>query len=60
MSDYRSEASAAHPYNAVGGRDHLSWAKQIIYREQRGDTHLTFYQVKEAKIALGLTDKPKQ
>lgn len=57
MADYRTEATAAHPYNAVGGRDYLAWAKQIMYREKKGDSNLTFYQVKEAKIALGLIDK---
>lgn len=59
MADYRSEAQAAHPYNAVGARDHMAWAKQIIYREERGDTLLTHYQVKEAKMALGQNEQKK-
>lgn len=52
--DYRSEAAAQFPYQQV---DHLAWAKRIMYREGKGDTNLTFYQVKEARMALGLKDE---
>lgn len=57
--DYRSEADARFPYLIGGGgeRDHLAWAKRIMYREGKGDTNLTFYQVKEARMALGLKDE---
>lgn len=61
MADYRSEAAAQFPFliAAAGGgstNDHLAWAKRIQYREQKGDTLLTHYQVKEAKMALGVKD----
>lgn len=62
MPDYRSEAAAQFPYLVGTGevRDHMAWAKRINYREQKGDTLLSHYQVKEAKIALGLIDKNGQ
>jgi hypothetical protein len=59
MADYRTEAQSAHPYNAVGGRDHLAWAKQIMYRDERKCSDLSAHQVKEAKMALGI-DQPKK
>lgn len=59
MADYRSEAAARFPYLIGGGdqRDHLCWAKRINYREEKGDTLLTHYQVKEARMALGQDGK---
>lgn len=57
MADYRSEAQGAHPYNAVGGRDHLAWAKQIMYRESRKCSELSAHQVNEAKRALDIDQK---
>lgn len=53
MRDYRSEAAAQFPYQQI---DHKAWAKRILYREEKGDTLLTHYQVKEAK--MGLEVKP--
>lgn len=60
MADYRGEAQGAHPYNAVGGRDHLAWAKQIMYRDSRKCSELTAHQVNEAKRALGINQPTKE
>lgn len=53
----RSEAEARYPYNAVGGYDHLSWAKRIVYRDDRGDKDLLPIQVAFARQALALPTK---
>ncbi len=53
-----SEASELHPYNTTRGHDHLSWAKRIMHRENGGDKTLLLIQVKSAKEALGIVDKP--
>lgn len=58
MPDYRSEAEAQFPYLLTTGHDHKCWAKRILYREQKGDTLLTHYQVKEAKMALEVKTEP--
>lgn len=49
------EAKSRHPTNTTLGRDYKAWAKQIMYREERGDTELLAVQVTFAKEALGLT-----
>lgn len=54
MSDFTSEARANHPNNTTVGRDYKAWAKQIMYREGRGDTELLAIQVDFAREALGL------
>jgi hypothetical protein len=55
MRDYRSQAEAQFPYlTGADQRDHKAWAKRIMYREQKGDTLLTHYQVKEARMALNV------
>lgn len=54
-----SEARAMFPYATVNGHDHLAWAKRIHYRDERGDKELTSLQVRFAKTALGLDEKPK-
>lgn len=49
------EVEAAGVVKRAGdGIDHKRWAKQILEREKRGDKSLTAYQVKEARIAMGL------
>lgn len=61
MADYRSEAAAQFPYlTGTDNRDYLCWAKRIMYREERKDSHLTHYQVKEARMALGLNQSTKK
>ena len=59
MSDFTMEARAQHPTNTAQGRDYKAWAKQIMYREQRGDTELTSIQVNFAKQALDI-EAPKE
>jgi hypothetical protein len=61
MRDLRSEAAAQFPYLIANDvRDHKAWAKRIMHREERGDTLLTHYQVKEARMALGQEKKPDE
>lgn len=49
------EVNAAGVGKAVStGIDHKRWAKLILERERRGDKTLTAYQVKEARIAMGI------
>jgi hypothetical protein len=55
--DYRSEAAAQFPFQNV---DHLAWAKRILYREERKDSHLMSIQVQFARMALGLIKPPGQ
>lgn len=59
MSDHRSAAEAQFPY-LIGDnqRDHLAWAKRIMFREERKDSHLMPVQVQFAKMALGLIEQP--
>jgi hypothetical protein len=59
MRDWRELAASTHPYNAVGGRDYLAWAKQIMFREQHRDTSLFPIQVTFAKQALNIDQEPK-
>lgn len=61
MSDYRSAAEAQFPY-LIGEnqRDHMAWAKRIIYREERKDLLLLPIQVQFAKMALGLIEQPNK
>ena len=55
--DYRSEAAAQFPFQNV---DHLAWAKRILYREERKDSHLMSIHVQFARMALGLIKPPGQ
>lgn len=57
MSDFTAESRAAHPTNTSHGRDYKAWAKQIMYRERRGDNGLLAIQVSFARIALGIGEQ---
>lgn len=52
------EAEAKYPFRHSDGVDFKAWAKRILYREDRGDKDLLLIQVKYAKEAMGVEDKP--
>lgn len=59
MADYRSQAEALFPYLiAEDKRDHMAWAKRIMYRDEKGDKTLTHVQSQFAKMAMGLIEQP--
>lgn len=60
MTDFITMARAAHPTNTAMGRDYKAWAKQIMFREERGDKNLLAVQVTFARIALGIIIPAKE
>lgn len=57
----RLEAEAKYPKHLANGeKDHQAWAKQIVYRYERGDKTLGNAQIKAAREALNLNESQNE